>query len=82
MASTLAQAFAATAAASGEHPFLIVPARADRDWHPAGLELSYAAVAGEAMRLRALYAAADMGSATAWRCCWRAGRSSFSTTWR
>ena len=30
------RAFAATAKAHPAHPFLIVPARADRDWHPDG----------------------------------------------
>jgi acyl-CoA synthetase (AMP-forming)/AMP-acid ligase II len=61
MADTVAQAFAATAAQNGELPFLIVPARSDREWHPAGVELSYAAVAGAVIRLRARYAAAGYG---------------------
>ena len=47
MARTVAEAFAATAAAHGAHPFLIVPARADRDWHPGGAEFSYGAAAAE-----------------------------------
>ncbi len=61
MANTVAQAFAATAAQHGGRPFLIVPARADRDWHPAGVEMSYAAVAGAVARLGARYAAAGYG---------------------
>jgi len=61
MASTVAQVFAAAAAESGRHPFLIVPPRADRDWHPGGVELSYAEAAQEVARLRARYAAAGYG---------------------
>jgi crotonobetaine/carnitine-CoA ligase len=61
MTSTVAQTFAATAAASGQHPFLIVPARLDRDWHPEGQEIAYAAAAEAIARLRACYAAAGYG---------------------
>ena len=61
MANTVAQAFAASAAESGRNPFLIVPARADRDWQPAGVEMSYAGAAREIDRLRDLYAAAGYG---------------------
>jgi hypothetical protein len=58
MANTVAEAFAASAAESGGNPFLIVPPRADRDWQPAGLEVSYAGAARAVDRLRAQYAAA------------------------
>jgi crotonobetaine/carnitine-CoA ligase len=62
MAETVAEAFAATAAAHGAHPFLIVPARTDRDWCSDGAVISYAAAAaGEVERLRALYARAGFG---------------------
>jgi acyl-CoA synthetase (AMP-forming)/AMP-acid ligase II len=61
MAGTVAEAFAATAVAHGEHPFLIVPARADRDWHPGGAELSYAAAAAETASLRERYRRAGFG---------------------
>ena len=61
MANTVAQAFAATAAQNGELPFLIVPARSDREWLPAGVELSYAAVADAVAHLKARYAAAGYG---------------------
>jgi len=62
MASTVAEAFAATAAAHGQQPFLIVPARPDRNWHPSGVAFSYAAAAGEVDRLRARYARAGFGN--------------------
>src|SRR5262245_66413128 len=61
MAYMVAEAFAATAAENGQHPFLIVPARADRNWHPAGVELSYGNAAREVAQLRARYAAAGYG---------------------
>src|SRR4026209_2817806 len=61
MVNTVAQAFAASAAQSGRSPFLIVPARADRDWQPAGGGGSPAGAAREIDRLRALYAAAGYG---------------------
>jgi acyl-CoA synthetase (AMP-forming)/AMP-acid ligase II len=61
MSNTVTQAFAATAADSGQHPFLIVPARADRGWRPAGVEMSYAEAAREIGRLRGCYAAAGYG---------------------
>jgi acyl-CoA synthetase (AMP-forming)/AMP-acid ligase II len=57
----VAETFAATAAENGGLPFLIVPARAGRDWHPAGVEVSYAEAAREVDRLRARYAAAGYG---------------------
>jgi crotonobetaine/carnitine-CoA ligase len=61
MANTVAEAFAATAAAHGPHPFLIVPAHADRDWHPAGIGYTYAAAAQIVDALRTRYAAAGYG---------------------
>jgi acyl-CoA synthetase (AMP-forming)/AMP-acid ligase II len=61
MAGTVAEAFAATAAAHGGHPFLIVPARADRAWHRNGVELSYAAAAAAIGCLRERYRRAGYG---------------------
>jgi crotonobetaine/carnitine-CoA ligase len=61
MVTTVAQAFAATAQESGGNPFLMVPARADRDWQPAGVEVSYAEAARQIDRLRARYAGAGYG---------------------
>ncbi len=61
MRNTVAEAFAATAAENGGAAFLIVPARADRDWHPAGVEVSYAEAAREVVELRERYAAAGYG---------------------
>ncbi len=57
MPSTVAGVFADTARAHAAHPFLIVPARADRDWSPGGVEVSYGAALAEVERLRDLYAA-------------------------
>jgi acyl-CoA synthetase (AMP-forming)/AMP-acid ligase II len=61
MASTVAEAFAATASAHAGQPFLIVPPRADRDWHPDGIEFTYGQALGEVYRLRERYAAAGYG---------------------
>jgi acyl-CoA synthetase (AMP-forming)/AMP-acid ligase II len=61
MANTVAQAFSATAAHNAGQPFLIVPARTDRDRHPAGIELTYSAAASAVSGLRARYAAAGYG---------------------
>jgi crotonobetaine/carnitine-CoA ligase len=61
MAKTVAEAFAATAAAHGAHPFLIVPARADRAWHPDGAVLGYGAAAGRIADLRERYRQAGFG---------------------
>jgi len=61
MANTVAEAFAATAAAHGERPFLVVPARADRDWHPDGIAFSYGRAAGEIAGLRERYRQAGFG---------------------
>lgn len=61
MAKTVADAFAATAAAHPSQPFLIVPARADRDWHPDGGGFTYGQALAEIDRLRRLYAVAGYG---------------------
>jgi acyl-CoA synthetase (AMP-forming)/AMP-acid ligase II len=61
MPSTVAQAFAATAAENGPSPFLIVPPRPHRDWQPEGAEMCYAEAARNVGRLRADYAAAGYG---------------------
>jgi crotonobetaine/carnitine-CoA ligase len=61
MHDTVFEMFAATANGVADHPFLIVPARADRDWHPAGIEYSFGQTLGEIERLRDLYAAAGYG---------------------
>jgi acyl-CoA synthetase (AMP-forming)/AMP-acid ligase II len=61
MAETVAEAFAATAAAHGAHPFLIVPARPDRPWHPDGAAFSYAAAAAEIAGLKERYRRAGFG---------------------
>ncbi len=61
MANTVAGLFLDTAKDAAGHPFLIVPARADRDWHPAGVAYSYGETLAEVERLRDLYAAAGYG---------------------
>ncbi|MBX9590487.1 MAG: AMP-binding protein [Hyphomonadaceae bacterium] len=61
MTGTVFEMFTATAKVAAAHPFLIVPARADRDWHPGGVDYSYAATLAEVERLRDLYAAAGYG---------------------
>jgi crotonobetaine/carnitine-CoA ligase len=61
MARTVAEAFAATAGAHGAHLFLIVPARADRAWHPDGAEFSYGVAAGQIADLRERYRQAGFG---------------------
>jgi len=61
MANTVAEAFTATAATHGGHPFLIVPARADRDWNPDGLELSYGDAGRQIDGLRERYRQAGYG---------------------
>jgi acyl-CoA synthetase (AMP-forming)/AMP-acid ligase II len=58
MTDTVAGAFIATAKAAAGHPFLIVPARADRDWHPGGVAYSYGDTLAEVERLRDHYGAA------------------------
>jgi crotonobetaine/carnitine-CoA ligase len=53
--------FAATAKGAADHPFLIVPARADRDWHPGGSAYRYGQTLAEVERLRDRYASAGYG---------------------
>jgi crotonobetaine/carnitine-CoA ligase len=74
MARTVAR-LSATAAAHGGHPFLVVPARADRDWHR-WCAMAMAA-AREIAALGRAYRQAGLGPATASPCSWRTGRSSF-----
>jgi crotonobetaine/carnitine-CoA ligase len=59
--ATVFEMFAATARGAADHPFLMVPARADRDWHPGGVEYSYGQALAEVERLREAYAAAGYG---------------------
>jgi acyl-CoA synthetase (AMP-forming)/AMP-acid ligase II len=61
MLATVFATFAVTAREAADHPFLIVPARTDRDWHPGGVEFSYGQTLAEVERLRDLYAAAGYG---------------------
>ena len=61
MSSTVFEAFAATARAHADDPFLAIPARADRDWLPAGQEFSYGDIAAEVEAMRARYGAAGYG---------------------
>lgn len=55
------EAFSITAAAHPEKSFLCVPARADRDYWPEGLELSFGAVRVQVEAMKAAYAAAGYG---------------------
>ena len=61
MSGTVFETFAATAEGAPAHPFLIVPARADRKWHPGGVDYSYGQTLAEVERLRDTYAAAGYG---------------------
>ncbi len=61
MASTVYEAFSATAAAHPDNAFLCVAPRADRGYAPLGLELTYGDVRREVEQLKALYAAAGYG---------------------
>ena len=61
MPATVAEMFAATARDAGEHPFVIAPARPERDWYPQGIQYSYRETLHEVERLRDLYAAAGYG---------------------
>lgn len=54
-------AFRATAEAYPEKSFLCLPARADRAYDPAGLELSYAEVAAKVEDIKQIYALAGYG---------------------
>ncbi len=58
---TYYQAFARTAEAKGENAFLCVPPRPGRDYHPDGLELTYAQAQAEVDGLIGLYRDAGYG---------------------
>ena len=60
---TIFEMFAATAEGASDHPFLIVPARADRNWHPDGVQYSY----GETLREVPLIAAQAVEQGSWWR---------------
>jgi acyl-CoA synthetase (AMP-forming)/AMP-acid ligase II len=61
LSGSVFEMFAGTAKDAADHPFLIVPARADRDWHPNGVAYSYGDALREVERLRDLYVAAGYG---------------------
>ena len=54
-------AFMRTAADAPDHAFLCAPPAAGRAYHPDGIELSYAQVRAEVLRIRDAYAAAGYG---------------------
>ncbi|TXL73487.1 ATP-dependent acyl-CoA ligase [Vineibacter terrae] len=58
---TLCEALETGAAQSGRSPCLVIPARPERDYDPAGLEWTYDDVAGRVQRLVDRYAAAGYG---------------------
>lgn len=58
---TVFSMFAAAADATAHKPFLCIPARIDRPYYPAGVEISYGDVAARVENLRALYFAAGYG---------------------
>ena len=58
MATTVDEAFMATAEAAPHNAFLVVPPAPGRAYHPDGVELTYAQVRAEILRFRELYAAA------------------------
>jgi acyl-CoA synthetase (AMP-forming)/AMP-acid ligase II len=59
--TTVFEAFAAAAAKSPQAPFLCIPPRADREWLPAGADISYGEMASCVDGLRQRYAAAGYG---------------------
>jgi crotonobetaine/carnitine-CoA ligase len=59
--STVFEAFMATAEAAPGHAFLCAPPAPGRAWHPDGVEMSYATVRSEVLRLREAYRAAGYG---------------------
>jgi crotonobetaine/carnitine-CoA ligase len=61
MSTTIYTCFKSTASAHADRPFLCVPARADRDWLPEGVELSYAQVERNVEAWRQRYAEAGYG---------------------
>jgi acyl-CoA synthetase (AMP-forming)/AMP-acid ligase II len=58
---TVFDAFMATAAAAPDHAFLCAPPAPGRAYHPDGIELTYAQVREEVLRLREAYAASGYG---------------------
>ncbi|MDB5393307.1 MAG: long-chain fatty acid--CoA ligase [Rhodospirillales bacterium] len=54
-------AFEATAKAHPDNAFLAVPARADRDYYPAGVEFTYRAALDHILELRSLYERSGIG---------------------
>ena len=54
-------AFEATATAYPDNAFLAVPARADRDYYPAGVEFTYKAAHDRILALRSLYERSGIG---------------------
>ncbi|MEX2220819.1 MAG: AMP-binding protein [Candidatus Rokuibacteriota bacterium] len=58
---TVFEAFMATAAAAPAHAFLCAAPAPGRAYHPDGVELTYAAVRAEVLRLKDAYAAAGYG---------------------
>src|SRR5881409_4213579 len=61
MATTVDEAFMATAEAAPDNAFLVVPPAPGRAYHPDGVELTYARTRAEVARMRELYAAAGYG---------------------
>src|SRR2546430_2102112 len=61
MATTVDEAFMATAEAAPDNAFLVVPPAPGRAYHPDGVELTYAQARAEILRLREVYAAAGYG---------------------
>jgi acyl-CoA synthetase (AMP-forming)/AMP-acid ligase II len=59
--NTVFEAFMATAAAAPDRAFLCVPPAPERAYHPTGLEMTYAAVRSQVLRLRDAYEAAGYG---------------------
>lgn len=61
LADTVFAAFRETARAHPDKPFLCVPARAERDWLPQGVEYTYGEVLERVQRLQARYRDAGFG---------------------
>jgi crotonobetaine/carnitine-CoA ligase len=61
MASTVFEAFMATAQAAGDLAFLCAPPDPARAWHPDGVEFTYGQVRDAVLALRERYAAAGYG---------------------
>jgi crotonobetaine/carnitine-CoA ligase len=61
MSTTVFEAFAATAQAHGDAPFLIVPSRAERAYAPSGATFTFADIMRRVAEVRGRYAAAGYG---------------------